>query len=562
MDETDRIIQDAISLEVDDDDLSILYEELEPSTVTIKHESLDLDYEFGDDEGMLNEDPGMIHFEPGNSVCAQMNNAVFVEGKDAVIALKEILFRNKARDDELMAEIDSILEDTDSDMVSTLTLDQLEQKAEVPHNPEAKVPSLVHVTSSKLISDTPFIPKRLITAPEPTPMDISAMTPAHLKTTPSATVTSGDLENEAGTTTGTKLVTPMGSHQFLYKSKASSRTPAPASNRSGASTLNSSRPVSSGSRLSASALDRPGPSNKAKFVKKKLSEMNEEQKERVRVRRRDKIRALSRAALNDLQHIPTLNRPVRTAPYQPIWTMPLSDNESLDDEETILDRYSRTAPDRSTPSARFEHDWKLIYYNEKTAREFSEWMLASENPVVMPVQTLAETRVRMRAGCFVPTNPTQEVHEFKAGSTVSEHHEAIQTLLTEVGIYKYCSFDTEGDGQLLDKSGREPRLFVAFSTPFSATILLFHDVTDIPDAIRGVLLDYTVAKIQSGIGGDVALMEEHGIKVRGIVDSGTLYMLVKPALIDSGFGAKHQIEAKWPEKQCHQPYKWNFRVCA
>ena len=531
---------------------------------------------------MLNEDPSVANFEPGNNVYAQINNAVHVEGRDAIKALKEILYKKKAQDDELMAEINSILEDTDSDMVSTLTLDQLGKEAEInsiledtdsdmvstltldqlekkagnAYDLETKIPVPVHENVSDCISGSPFSSRCRIIGPEPTLMNISTLTTNLHKAIPSATVTSGDLEREEKSRTGTKLVKPVRSHQLMYKSKASSRNSAPASNRSGSSKHYWSKPVPSSFRQSVSVLDQPGSSKKAKFVRKKLCEMTDEQRERVRVRRRQKIRALSKSALSELQHIPTLNRPIRTVPYQPIGSVPLSDNEDFDDEEIIPDPYTRTVQDRPTPSARSEPDWKLVYYNEKTAREFSEWTISFENPVTMPVQTLAETRIKMRVGCYVATIPTQEVYEFKVGTEVTEQHEAVQTFLTEVEIYKYCSFDTEGNGQLLDRFGKRTRLFFALSTPFSATILLFHDVNDIPDAIRCVLMDYTVAKIQSGIGGDIKLMDEHGLKVRGLVDSGTLYMLVKPALIDAGFGAKHQIEVIWPQKQYHQAYEW------
>jgi hypothetical protein len=101
------------------------------------------------------------------------------------------------------------------------------------------------------------------------------------------------------------------------------------------------------------------------------------------------------------------------------------------------------------------------------------------------------------------------------------------------------SFDTEGGGQLLDNHGSKKRLFVAYATPKSHTILMLHDANDTPDSIGLILADYTVAKIQSGVGGDVALMRELGLGVQGVVDSGTLFMLVKPGTIVQGFGTKH-----------------------
>ena len=88
---------------------------------------------------------------------------------------------------------------------------------------------------------------------------------------------------------------------------------------------------------------------------------------------------------------------------------------------------------------------------------------------------------------------------------------------------------------------------------------MLHDANDTPDSIRIILADYTEAKIQSGVGGDVALMRKLGLGVRGVVDSGALFMLVKPGTIEQGFGAKHQIKAIWPDEgklSHHQPYDY------
>ena len=60
------------------------------------------------------------------------------------------------------------------------------------------------------------------------------------------------------------------------------------------------------------------------------------------------------------------------------------------------------------------------------------------------------------------------------------------------------------------------------------TVLQFDNAHNIPNSVRAVLAYYTVAKIQSTITGDVTILQELGIIVRGIVDSATLFMLVKP----------------------------------
>ena len=146
--------------------------------------------------------------------------------------------------------------------------------------------------------------------------------------------------------------------------------------------------------------------------------------------------------------------------------------------------------------------------------------------------------------------------EFFERSKVSSDHEQIREFVKEVRESGFCSFDTEGAGKLPNKPihpYRRDRLFVAISSLKSAFVLLFHDTMDLPMIPREILADYAIAKIQSGVGGDIELMQAVGVDVRGVVDSGTLLLLLNPGPAESGFGAKRQIRTVWPDKNCHVP---------
>lgn len=283
----------------------------------------------------------------------------------------------------------------------------------------------------------------------------------------------------------------------------------------------------------------------------KRCELTDEQKVRDRERRRIRVKMETRENLNRLQHVPKLARQAIVHPYQ--WVMP-DETEDSNTEEELDDLYVR--PARTVRWARSDASWRKIYHTDKTAREYAEWMISSRPPSFMQPLTLQNARDCMVKTYFVETKPTQLIFEFKEGTKVQDDHNAVFQFISEVTAVKFMSFDTEGSGKLPRKSGKNDRLFVALSCPKSAVVLLFHDADNIPQSLRLILLDFTIAKIQSGIGGDVDLMKQAGIDVRGVVDSGTLYMLVKPGPIDAGFGAGHQIDAIWPAKNCHQPYDY------
>ena len=66
--------------------------------------------------------------------------------------------------------------------------------------------------------------------------------------------------------------------------------------------------------------------------------------------------------------------------------------------------------------------------------------------------------------------------------------------------------------------------------------------------MKEILKDYSIAKLQSAIAVDVNLLRSVGIDVRGLVDTGTIFMMIRPGDTHAGYGLKHQINAIWSEK--------------
>ncbi|MBX9693352.1 MAG: hypothetical protein K2Z81_13275, partial [Cyanobacteria bacterium] len=69
-----------------------------------------------------------------------------------------------------------------------------------------------------------------------------------------------------------------------------------------------------------------------------------------------------------------------------------------------------------------------------------------------------------------------------------------------------------------------------------------HDAQDTPKSICQLLKDFTVAKLQSAIAGDVLLLQGVSIDVPGVVNSGCLFLMLKPMTTDKKFSAGGQIE--------------------
>ena len=500
-----------------------------PEGVCIKDEPLD-DCE----EVMINEEPGSGEVMEGSSIFAKISNAVNVGGQDAVKALVELLKEKGQRKQrqakpevslsDVMDDIEACLADSDSNM------DIQQPEAKLISNWLATIDSATvsgsltastlrtSSTSSKLISNllpstskSIFIAQRRITAPDSASNASSCqvMTPAKRWSTSS-------LASVDSTVSG------FGSHP--------------------------------GSRLISNRL-----SSKAK------RDLSPEKKEVQLQIASDKVRATTQAVLADLKHVPKLQRAPRGAAYQ--WTHHLTDSESGEDE-VIPDLYSRqVSSSRVVKWAKSEKAWKKLYHGEVMAREHSEWTIPFTTPVMMqtlPLRVL-KARLQQQNGYYVEKRPTQTIHDFPAGKTIPNDNIAVRNFINEAHTFRFVSFDTEGQGTLLSHTGKNDRLFVAYSSPKSAMVMFVHDARDTPEAIRKVLADYTVAKLQSGIAGDVELMEAAGIPVRGLVDTGTLFMLVKPGPVGTKFGAEAQIAQLWPDTKGvkhHNPYDYRtFAKC-
>jgi hypothetical protein len=272
-------------------------------------------------------------------------------------------------------------------------------------------------------------------------------------------------------------------------------------------------------------------------------------------RRNQRDKAAIRAALQDLKHIPRLERVPIRRPYQ--WA-PHDDPECPEEEEESFsdDPYTRSQDEKYVRS---DAAWKVMYHKERTVREYAEWFVSDRTPVLLPRLSLTDAQRQVDTRYFVGSTVKQSVHEFFEQTHVSADDRCIKEFVREVRENGFMSFDTEGAGKLPSRtSGNQNanRLFVALSSPRTATVFLFHDALDIPCVVLELLGDYSIAKIQSGVCGDVELMNQVGIDVRGVVDSGTLLLLVNPGPADEGFGAKIQIKTIWPDKDCHVPYEW------
>ena len=191
-------------------------------------------------------------------------------------------------------------------------------------------------------------------------------------------------------------------------------------------------------------------------------------------------------------------------------------------------------------------DWyDMIRHREETGREFAEYNVINRCPDRLPVLTLAQLKLKFRPhkeSYFVDKKVVQKHRYFM--ETVSDSHKDVRKLCLEARTFKVMSLNTEWDGKLKGPDGHY-RVVVTYAVPGSALVLMFRDAMDTPQSIRNVLKDYSVAKIQSAIAKDVDILMHVGVEVRGLVDSGTVFMMVRPGTIDEGYGLKHQISAIW-----------------
>ena len=260
------------------------------------------------------------------------------------------------------------------------------------------------------------------------------------------------------------------------------------------------------------------------------------------------------SVIKNLKHIPRQEKfPIRK-PYQ--WIPRPEPEEDEEDESFSEASFTRFEEDRYV---RADASWKKIFHTDTTAREYSEWFISERTPILTPALSLADAQRQIDLRYFVGPKVRQQVHHFYEHSHVDADDERVTKFVQEIKESGFMSFDTEGDGKLPSAPIHprwDHRLFVALASPRTATVMFFHDARDIPGPLLELLSDYAIAKIQSGIGGDVELMRAAGIDVRGCVDSGTIYLLLKPGPVESGFGAKHQVKAIWEDVDCHVPYYW------
>ena len=105
----------------------------------------------------------------------------------------------------------------------------------------------------------------------------------------------------------------------------------------------------------------------------------------------------------------------------------------------------------------------------------------------------------------------------------------VKRFVDKVKACHFFSFDSESKGTLKRPDGTCSRLFSSMSCPKTGTTFLFYDALDIPKEIVKCLEDYAITKIQSGIANDVELFKDcANINMRGVVDSGTLFLMIKP----------------------------------
>jgi hypothetical protein len=208
------------------------------------------------------------------------------------------------------------------------------------------------------------------------------------------------------------------------------------------------------------------------------------------------------------------------------------------------------------PYVRNDHVYRTIHHRDRTAREYSEWLIHERTPNFMPILTLSRAQQMIDEKYFVDKTYKPSILEFRENEKPDDDDPRIVAFVNEIKAYGFCSFDTEGAGKLPNgpiHAQRENRLFVSMSCPKTARVVFFHCALDIPESIKMLLADYAIAKIQSGVMGDVELLHQAGLEIRGIVDSGTLFLLLNPDRAEAGFGAKRQMQVLWPGSKVHVP---------
>jgi hypothetical protein len=176
----------------------------------------------------------------------------------------------------------------------------------------------------------------------------------------------------------------------------------------------------------------------------------------------------------------------------------------------------------------------------------------------MPIISYQTAKNMIAVTYKVVENHKLAVYEFLKGRKVKDTDARAIAFDQEVRECGFMSFDTEGGGTLpsKEKKKRENREFMAMSSPKTGCIFLFHCVCDVPQTVLKLVADYAVAKIQLNIAADVKILGDLGYNVRGLVDSGVLYIFILPGTVEDGFGAKKQNQVLWPGSTHYVPYKY------
>jgi hypothetical protein len=272
-------------------------------------------------------------------------------------------------------------------------------------------------------------------------------------------------------------------------------------------------------------------------------------------RKSQQLKLRTESLLATLPHVPhQVARKHRQQDYDGNLNLYNNDSDDENDFEDENGNVYKGSSSRKVRLVRAQADHMKIYHQEKVSREYAEWSAITRKPQLMETLKLknAKNRISEKSGYCVKDPPTQDYHFFKLGDTEADNHPAVQRLVKEVKATKFMSFDTEGKGLADPRTGLKNRIFVAYSSPKSATVLLFHCAKDTPTSIRDLLQDFTVAKLQSAVAGDVLLLKGVGVDVRGVVDSGCLFLMLQPMPASKKFGAGGQINYIF--KQGHQPY--------
>jgi hypothetical protein len=116
------------------------------------------------------------------------------------------------------------------------------------------------------------------------------------------------------------------------------------------------------------------------------------------------------------------------------------------------------------PYVKNDHVYKTIHHRDRTAREYSEWLVHERTPSYMLILSLQRAQMMVDELYFVDEAYKPFIREFFEHEKPEEDDEQIQSFVSEIRECGFCSFDTEGAGELPSRpirAGRRDRLFVS-----------------------------------------------------------------------------------------------------